>query len=278
MLKVVTKDFNLDYSLDSGQAFRFNKAGKIQRGVLGNVVLDIRQDQNVLFVDCHPKVKKDTLGRLKYYFNLDIDLGKILSKIDTDSYINKAISRFWGLRIINQDVWECLASYIISQRKRIPSIKKNIEFFSKTFGRHIWEDCFSFPKPEDVLCKCQDLRHCRLGYREPYILKAVSKILDEKIDLESLKSLRTAVARERLIEFYGVGEKVADCVMLYSLKKYDVFPIDVWIRRVMIRRYIKKEVKDPYIREFALDKWKEYAGFAQVYLFYYSRLMDKELK
>lgn len=273
MLKIKVKDFNLDYSLDSGQVFRFKKIGEIHRGVLGQVVLSLRQCQNALFIEAHPQKSEAEIKHLvEDYFNLEADLGGILNKIDTDSYIHNAIRTFSGLRVINQDIWECLASYIISQRKRIPSIKNNVDFFSKSFGRRIWEDYYSFPRPEDVLKKCQNLKKCRLGYREPYILGAVSKIIKEKIDIESLKSYSTPDARNFLKSFYGVGDKIADCVCLYSLKRFETFPVDTWIRQVMIKKYIKRDVSDQYIRDFAHNRWGEFAGFAQLYLFYYSRI------
>lgn len=272
MLKIKIKDFNLDYTLNSGQEFKFKKIGNCQKGVLGDFVVELRQDQNALFFECHPNTKKGIEKDIIEYFNLKIDLEDILTKIDTDSYIHRAITNYHGLRIITQDPWECLVSYIISQRKRIPSIKKNIEIFSRTFGKRIWLDNYSFPSCESVLKKCVDLKKCRLGYREPYILETVSKIVAEKIDLEALKDMASGDARDFLKTFHGVGDKIADCVLLYALKRYETFPVDTWIRKVMIKEYIKKEVSDNYIRDFAKNRWGGYAGYAQIYLFYYSRM------
>ena len=194
--------------------------------------------------------------------------------------MKRSIEYGCGIRILNQDLWEVIISFIISANNNIPRIKGIIERLCKTYGREIiWNEkkYYTFPTIEELSkASVEDLRNLGLGFRDTRVYETTQIFLTGKVKLDDLiKEKDTKKVKEKLLELPGVGPKVADCIMLFGMKRYEVFPIDVWVRRVMNELYIKNEdetkVKQKEIEKLAKDKYKNLAGIAQQYLFYCKR-------
>ena len=272
--------FNCTHIFECGQCFRWNKQEDgSYTGVVKNAVLNVKENSNsIIFtgvLDDDLKIFCDD------YFDLDTDYNKIkstLSKID--EYLKTSINYGNGIRILKQDLWETLISFIISANNNIPRIKGIIERLSLNYGLPVefnGKIYYTFPTPESLgKATVQDLRNLGLGFRDKRVYDTTQMVLDKQVDLEELKNEKDVnKLREELEKFPGVGDKVADCIMLFSLQKLEVFPIDVWVRRVMNELYIKEEdetkVKKDQIQTLAHEKYDRLAGIAQQYLFYWKR-------
>lgn len=266
-------DFNLEHTLECGQAFRWAKTGGFYYGIIGERLLRIKYDGRRLICESDsPLNKEDVLE----YFGLNEDLSCILREIDVDKRIHKAVLKFHGLRILNQGHWECLASFILSSYNNIPRIKKMIGKLSENFGKRLTLghlEGYSFPAAAKIAkVKVSDLRRLGLGFRAGYLKDAACKIASGRLDLNGLEDLNYEEAKKRLISLKGVGEKVADCALLFSFKKYEAFPVDVWIKRGIEDLYFKgRTVPQKKIAEFARGHFGRYAGYAQEYLYHYLR-------
>lgn len=215
------------------------------------------------------------------YFDLNRNYSKIkekLSKIDEN--VNLSIKYGEGIRILNQDLWETIISFIISANNNIPRIKGIIERLSKKYGKEInWngEKYYTFPTPEELKnAEVQDFRDLGTGFRDIRLYETTRMVLENRVVLKDLYNVDTLNAREELLTLSGVGPKVADCILLFSdLKRFDVFPIDVWVRRVMNELYIKNpdetKVNKKDIARIAKEKFGDLEGLAQQYLFYWKR-------
>ena len=214
--------FDLDFSLCCGQVFRWKKIGEWWYGVVGENVFKIRQ--------CGAELEFDGVSGefVQRYFGLNDDLQQISRCIGRDDYVRQALRRFEGLRIVRQLPWECLISFICATYKSIAAIELMLSKLSRKFGeKKTFDglDFYTFPTAGKLALASENgLRECGLGYRAKYVQATAKKIYEEKIELESLKSLPYLEAREKLIEFPGVGLKVADCVLLFSLEKIGSFP------------------------------------------------------
>ena len=209
------------------------------------------------------------------YLDLDRDYSQIKLRYENDIHLKKAMEFGSGIRILNQEVFECLISFIISTQNGIPRIKKIVSGLSQMYGKKI-EFCektyYSFPTAEDMRGITEkDLESLKPGYRAAYIVDAVNKILSGEINLDKISQMNTDDARKELLKIKGVGPKVADCVLLFSCKKTDAFPIDVWISRIMRNLYCGEESSINNIQKYARENFGEFAGMAQQYLFYYAR-------
>ncbi|MCL2462460.1 MAG: DNA-3-methyladenine glycosylase [Defluviitaleaceae bacterium] len=268
--------FSIGQILECGQCFRF-AAVDTEDGaeyVLSarNKVLHVRQSGRA--VSFFPTYPEEFENIWENYFDLDTDYEQIKRALsDKDDYVRDAAGRFGGIRILNQEPWECLISFIISQNNMIPRIKKVLANITQAFGEPIADGFYTFPAPERLASAgLEEIAACRTGFRDKYILDAAQKVSSGEISLDALSSLSSARAREALMTIKGVGPKVADCVMLFSMNKKDTFPTDVWIKRVMQRFYFDdKEESLKAIHEFARERFGEYAGVAQEYLFAYAR-------
>ena len=275
--------FGLKDIFECGQCFRWNveKDGSYT-GVFGNNVLNVNKNENeneIIFSGmCDGDIKKICTE----YFDLDRDYKKIkntLSKIDNN--LKKSTEYGAGIRILNQDLWEMIISFIISANNNIPRIKGIIERMSKKYGKEIifnGKKYYTFPTKEELAsATLTELRDIGLGFRDKYIYKTTQMINNGDVNLGKLKTLNnTDEIKKELLTLPGVGPKVADCILLFStLNRYDVFPIDVWVRRVMNELYIhnedEKKVSKKEIEKIAIDKFGHLQGFAQQYLFYWKR-------
>lgn len=273
--------FELKHIFDCGQCFRWNEEDdESYTGVFKNNVLNVQKEGNE--ITFKGIVDGDIEEIVTDYFDLKRDYKSIkeqLSKIDEN--VNMSIKYGEGIRILNQDLWEIIISFIISANNNIPRIKGIIERMSQKYGKEIeWhgKKYYTFPTPEELAnVSRQDYRDLGTGFRDIRLYETTHMILDKKVDLEKLhQEKNTLKVREELLTLSGVGPKVADCILLFStLKRFDVFPIDVWVRRVMNELYIKnpdeKKVNKKEIEKIAKEKFGNLEGLAQQYLFYWKR-------
>jgi len=269
-------DFDVGQTLECGQCFHFKKIDENEYGVVAfGKLLHIRQDDNsVIFYDTSEAEYEEVW---KKYFDLDRNYAQIkASLLEKDSKLKQAMDTMWGVRILKQDFFEILISFIISQNKQIPHIKQIVATISRKYGDYLGkigeEEFFGFPSCEKMLdITLEDLKECKTGFRAPYIMDAVSKVGDKTIDEKILREVDIHVCLEKLQLIKGVGEKISNCVMLFGLEKREAFPIDVWIKRIMEFMYFDREASKDEIATFAKEQFGEYGGYAQQYLFYYGR-------
>ena len=273
--------FELKDIFDCGQCFRWNEEddGSYTGVFKGNVLNVSKNDKEITFKGvCNGNIK----DVVEDYFDLKRDYEKIkeeLSKIDEN--MKTSIEYGKGIRILNQDLFETIISFIISANNNIPRIKGIIERLSKKYGDEIiWngKKYYAFPTAKSLKdVSVKEYRDLGLGFRDIRLYETVKMILEGKVDLEELENNpNTTKVREKLLTLSGVGPKVADCILLFSdLKRFEVFPIDVWVRRVMNDLYIKNEdetkVNKKEIEKLAQEKFGNLAGLAQQYLFYWRR-------
>lgn len=271
------KSFNIKETLECGQCFRFNQIDENFYTIIANErVLHIKQDKTS--VELFPCTINDFKDLWEKYFDLQrnyCQIKEIISK--DDKILQEAIDFAPGIRLLNQDPYECLISFIISQNNRIPMIKQVINNLCETFGKRIngsyKSEFYSFPTYDSLNnATLDEIMACKTGFRAKYIKDACSKIVSGELSFDYLSKTDEETAREHLTTIYGVGQKVADCVLLLSLERYSAFPTDVWVKRVMEEFYFNgKKTPIRQIHLFAYKKWGEYSGFAQQYLFNYAK-------
>ena len=272
-------DFQLDHVFDCGQCFRWNKEEDgSYTGIAGGKILNVSRNGSDLVLENTDA--EEFIGFWREYFDFDTDYTEIKKHlIEKDPVMEEAIRAGQGIRILNQDVWETVVSFIISANNNIPRIKKCIESLCERYGekagRYKGKDYYSFPEPE-VIAKLtlDDLVPCRLGYRAKYIIATAQAFVTngrEYYDELKNEDISSARAMDRISALSGVGPKVANCIMLFSLKKRSAFPIDVWMKKVMNHLYGFNENDVKGMEQFAADTFGDVAGIAQQYLFYYMR-------
>lgn len=275
------ESFELRDIFECGQCFRWNKQEDgSYTGVFKNNVLNVKKNKDEIIFEgiC----ENDIQQTVKNYFDLNRNYKKIkeqLSKIDQN--MKMSIEYGNGIRILNQDLWETIISFIISANNNIPRIKGIIERLSEKYGDEIkykGNKYYTFPTPEQLKnVTVEEYRKLGLGFRDIRLYETTKMILNKQVDIENMKNNpNTIEVREELLKLSGVGPKVADCILLFSdLKRFEVFPIDVWVRRVMNDLYIKNEdetkVNKKQIEKIANEKFGDLAGLAQQYLFYWRR-------
>lgn len=285
--------FDPSLTFASGQVFRWRPLDETCNewiGIVSGTVVKISGNSATMIGTNQKNLEFDRL--IESYFSFDDDLSYILSTFPRDKFLSPALKEFEGLRLLTQDPWECLISFVCSINCNIPSIKLKIENLSRKYGNRIVtgtdEVAFSFPSPE-VLAKAEkeDLLQCRVGFRWRYIKHIAGKVANGELDLEKLRRLQYAETLSQLISeqtdnTLGVGPKVADCALLYSIHKTEAFPIDVWILRCM-KQYYSNSIGPPKssltpktynsISESMRKKFGKYAGYAQLYL--YSKIRNE---
>ncbi len=273
MYRLKPEIFNLNYTLDCGQVFRWERDGDWWTGVVRDQVIRISQDKGELLVDS--KLPPEFFS---HYFRFDDDLPLIYKSIDRDLLINRAIRKYKGLRLIRQDPWECLISYMLATASSIPTIQKRISLLSQFFGHEIEEGYFSFPDPETLAnADLSMLDKCKLGFRTERIKAAANEVYSGDIDLDILFRLEYKYARDRLMRLRGIGEKVADCVLLFAFEKMEAFPVDTHIRQIIQHYHIDDDFFENCTSLSRMGDWGReyfgpYCGYAQQYLFYQKRV------
>ncbi|MBR2258099.1 MAG: DNA-3-methyladenine glycosylase 2 family protein [Blautia sp.] len=268
----INDDFDLDKIIASGQCFR---AGRLQDGyarfITGSHVLRMKEkeiEKKIYDVSCDSR-EWETVWHPYFDLSRDYSRIRILCK-GKMQYIDHAMEFGKGIRILSQDPWEMLVSLIISQRKSIPAIRNCVDTISHNWGRMMMDGCepvYSFPNPEELSAATDEaLRECALGYRAPYVLDAVRKVLSGEVDLEALSDQNDEALLTSLQKIHGVGIKVASCVALFGYGRMAAAPIDVWIERA---------IRDNCGGQSPFQMFGEYAGMIQQYMFFYERETTK---
>jgi N-glycosylase/DNA lyase len=278
--------FDLGITLCCGQVFRWELRSGWWYGVVGGRVWKVRQVDHVL------EFENAEENEMLEYFGLQDDLPRILKEIAKDPYARKAVEEFRGLRILRQEPWECLVSFICATYKGVPAIKRMLDQLSTGFGEQIifeGREFYAFPTMERLArASMSTLTKCGLGYRTRYVKETAKIVRKHDFNLGSLRGMRYNEARKELLKLPGVGPKVADCVLLFSLGKTKAFPVDVWMRRVILRHYAK-HLPQGFIRRISEEKslsnteyarlslfgrnyFGKYAGYAQEYLYHCERM------
>jgi len=275
----VAGPFSLEHALDCGQAFRWRRDGGHYRGVVGGRLIVLGKKEGALEYEMSPPADGSLVSS---YFRLDDDYAHIVSAISRDGNVKGAVDAYPGLRLLRQEPWECLTSYICSAWSNVERIKGTIDALCRAFGDRIEcvEEAYAFPSPEALAsASIPALMECGLGYRAKYVKGTAEAVESGRVDLESLKCADYGEAKKELLSLPGVGEKVADCTLLFSLDRLEAFPVDVWVRRVMQQLYFGgRDVKDAGIKQFAAKRFGAYAGYAQQFLYHYARSGKCELR
>jgi N-glycosylase/DNA lyase len=272
---------NIDSTINSGQVFLWDKIDGVWHGVNGSEIL--RVEQNPFDITSSQK-------KTNNFFRQDDNMKKILNDISRDSLVRSAIKHFPGLRLLRQDPFQCYISFICSSNSSIQNIKQMLKRLCQKFGKKTnfnGREFFIFPDA-DKLAKAdlKDLLSCGLGFRAKYVKKAAISVNSGKIEFDFLRKTDYNSAKQELKEIYGIGNKVADCILLFSLEKLEAFPIDRWTQRILQKYYSKKfsglieksltEKNYEVIHEKITEYFGSYAGYSQQFLFKMERDLNKK--
>lgn len=263
---ITTKPFDLEQTFECGQCFRWNKnSDGSYTGVAHSKLINIKQTDKGVEINDDSEIWQE-------YFDLNTDYNEIINNLSTDDIMRNAIKNGEGIRILKQDFFETVISFIISQNNNIPRIKNIVEAFCKKYGEKIEGDYYSFPKAEKIAnLEKEELAFLRAGYRDAYIIDAAQKISKGEINKDIIYNASIEDARAEISKIKGVGPKVADCILLFSATRGEVFPTDVWMKKVLTQLYGFENLTPKAINEFAKEKFGKLAGYAQQYLFYNMR-------
>ena len=267
-------DFDVTHTFDCGQCFRWEmeEDGSYTGVAFGRVVNVSSSDNRITIANSSVE---DVENIWLDYLDLKRDYSSVKKGFSGDENMSRAMDFGYGIRILKQEMFECLVSFIISTQNGIPRIKKIVSKLCEMYGTKVeynGKTYYTFPEPQQLRGITEaDLAPLKAGYRAKYIVDCVNKVLSGEIKLDEVILKDTDSARKELLRICGVGPKVADCVMLFSMRKYDAFPIDVWVKRIMSSLYLDDNATVNDIQRFAADKFGEYAGIAQQYLFYFAR-------
>lgn len=270
--RIPARDFKLEISMDCGQIFGWEKDGSTYWGTIGPAAVRLcGQVGEIGFA-----AEGAAAGDIMHFLGLDEDLDRILRSITVDAFMDEVVSCVRGLRLLKQDPWHCLCSYILSANNRVDRIDKLVKEIAREYGRSHTIDgklVYSLPPSADLSgCAESGLRACGVGFRAPYLLYAARMVADGTIDFAAIDAMPYDDARELLKTIPGVGDKIADCVLLFAFSKYEAFPVDVWIKRAVEQVYFNsRSIKPEEVRKFGREHFGEYAGYAQEYIYYYAR-------
>ena len=274
------RDYDLAATLTSGQAFRWRSVNGNWVGVIGKRWVRLRSTESGISAECAAPVSD--WNWLIEYLQLDLDLSPVLATFPDDEPMRAAVKACRGLRLLRQNPWECLASFILSSTKQIVQIQQIIALLCERFGQPIPSDpafgpAYAFPSPARLAqCAETDLRACKMGFRAPYLLETAQIVVTGQFDLERLRDLPVHSARDELMTLPGVGRKIADCVLLFAYGFQAAFPVDVWVMKALRQLYFpKRKVKIQRLHRFAAEHFGTYSGYAQQYLFHYMRTRPK---
>lgn len=273
------KDFDPVHIFDCGQCFRWiREEDGSYTGVAMGKVINVKRDGKDIVID--NTNLKDFKNIWFEYFDLGRDYSLLKKEfVKFDENLKKAVDFGWGIRLLQQDGWEMIISFIISSNNRIPMIQRAINNICQRYGKYIGEyrgkKYYSFPDPKELsVATVEELRDCKTGFRDKYIYSTTKDIVENNININDFLEMDSETCHKELMKFRGVGAKVADCIALFGMRKYNSFPVDVWVKRVMQEFYNAKEMSLPKMRKYGMDLFGDDAGFAQQYLFYYVRELE----
>ena len=274
MIKIkIEKPFKLEDTITCGQIFRFFK---MEDGsfdiILKDRVINVYEKNNYLYVSSNNE--DDLKSVVMNYFDLDNDYSKINEYLlKQDKKLDDAINFSKGLMMIKQDPFETIMEYIISANNSVPSIASALNNIALKYGKKVMfndKEYYLFPQYKALKdVKESDLRECKVGFRDKYLKAMIDKLNNNELDLDSFYNMDTKEALNKLMENIGIGPKVASCILLFAYQKYDVFPVDTWVKKVMKKEYNIEGEKN--IRAFASITYGKYSGIAIQYLFNYGR-------
>lgn len=268
------RDFDLDATLNSGQVFHWHSEHDVYRGLVGNELLTLMQPS--------PETLRVAAGKAELatqYLGLDHRLDRIRRTLPkNDLHLKRALKFSPGLRILRQPKWECLATFITSSLKQVAHIRQISLLLRERFGSPVITDgdiVHAYPTPANLAAAGENaLRACGLGYRAKFLHQTATLIATGTFDLEGVAKLDDAAALAKLCELPGVGPKIAQCVLLFAFERYGMFPIDVWIERALRELYFAEtsdKVTSTQLRDFAMEHFGPYRGYAQQWLFHHAR-------
>ena len=269
-------DYDLGMTLDSGQAFRWRQEDGWWVGVVGPRWVRLRSDEFSITAETAESVAN--WEWLENYLQLHVDIRGVVRSFPDDEPMRNAISACRGLRLLRQDPWECLASFILSSTKQIVQIRQIVGSLTERFGQALvvlpgYGPVYRFPDASTLARGTEaDLRACKMGFRAPYLLGTARMIADGEFDPERLRNFDVDSAREELLKLPGVGRKIADCVLLFAYGFQQAFPVDVWVMRGLRQLYFRgRKTKLKRLQRFSAEHFGPWAGYAQQYLFHYMR-------
>jgi N-glycosylase/DNA lyase len=280
---LAVSNYNLAATLDSGQVFRWQRIGNSWHGVLGKHFLQLNQTETGIHAEATTPITDWNF--LREFLQTEVDFPAVLKAFPDDEPMRNAIAACQGLRLLRQDPWECLASFILSSTKQIVQIRQIVAHLCECFGEPIVHQTsarqsFAFPTPQRIAAATEtELRACKMGFRAPSLLAAARQIADGSFDLEKIRGMNYATARLELMKLRGVGGKIADCVLLFAYGFDSAFPVDVWVERALQELYFpRRRASEKRLRKFAATHFGPHAGYAQQYLFHYMRTRDNVRK
>ncbi|MCH7552759.1 MAG: hypothetical protein IIC82_02010 [Chloroflexi bacterium] len=272
--------FNLAHTLESGQSFRWRREpdGWFV-GIVGGSELRVREAPGGAEFSSRPQPEGTMAPIVRSYLRLDDDLSALYERWRDDVHLTAAVEAYRGLRLIRQEPWECLVSFVLSIHSNIPRIARHMRDLCRSFGAPIpgVSDAYAFPTPGALAEVGEaEFRQMGLGFRARFLDRISRDILGQRVDLMGLRHQPVATAREALMSLFGVGEKVADCVLAFSLDQPEAFPVDIWVRRAVQEWYFKGQRQtDKALRLWAAKRFGREASYAQQYLFHHRRLLGK---
>ncbi len=277
------RDYDLAATLSSGQAFRWHLQDGGWNGVIAGRWVRLRSDEFSINAETAESISD--WDWLTDYLQIDLDLAAVRKTFPDDEPMRAAMNACRGLRLLRQQPWECLASFILSSTKQIVQIQQIVALLCERFGEAIptlpsQMPVFAFPTPERIARVTEaELRACKMGFRAPYLLEAARSIVSGKLDLERLSRVSVADARNELMQLHGVGRKIADCVLLFAYDFPTAFPVDVWVMKALRQLYFsKRRPSAKRLQRFSETHFGPNAGYAQQYLFHYMRTKVRLLK
>jgi N-glycosylase/DNA lyase len=273
----VLRDYDLAATLNSGQAFRWRAEGERWAGIIGKRWVRLRADEGSLAVETAETVSD--WDWLTHYLQLELDLEQVLASFPQDEPMRAAVGACRGLRLLRQEPWECLASFILSSTKQIVQIRQIVSALCERFGEAVsvppgFPAERAFPCPARLAQTSEaELRACKMGFRAPYLLETARRVAGGQIELAQLGRLPLESAREQLLELPGVGRKIADCVLLFAYGFPTAFPVDVWVMKALRKLYFPgRRATLRRLHRFAGSHFGPNSGYAQQYLFHYMRM------
>lgn len=266
-------EFDLFNTFENGQCFRWYPLDDAYRGVVRGSFVEISKKNKAIAINTLAGNEYDEVFWHKY-LTLEGDYQSICAKlVHKDEHLRKAINQYKGLHLLRQELSETLISFVISANNNVGRIKKIIRNLSEMYGEYLGEGEYAFPTMEALAGASVDkIRSCGAGYRSEYIVKCAGKYLNDNMNSSILNNATYQEAKNILLQYSGVGPKVADCVLLFSGIKTESFPTDVWIKRIMEILYFEESVNPARVSEFAMEYFGKDAGLAQQFLFHYARL------